>query len=350
MSIFAFMKMKDKYGFSLLIISVMVAFLIHFPELVSLFDLSEQSHLFPDMTVMDVANEVLFTFVSLMLLFALNTVIFGFNRPSARITWQKMVLSFVFTWIINNMLGQIFVYLHHQFNIPAIDAMVHHYLHPLRDFIMACIVSGSCYMIHLIRKSQQVQMENQQLHAENLLNQYEALKSQLNPHMLFNSLNTLRSLIRETPDRAQEYLQELSRVLRYTLQENVGQSVTLREEMEFVAAYIFLLKMRYEDNLFFDIAIQPHAESRMLPPMSVQLLIENAVKHNEISNRHPLTIRVRTEVDTLVVNNPIQRKLTASRGTGIGLANLSKRYYLLFRKEIEVKEERDTFTVTIPLI
>ena len=80
----------------------------------------------------------------------------------------------------------------------------------------------------------------------------QALKSQLNPHMLFNSLNTLRSLIRETPGKAQEYLQELSRVLRYTLQENECRSVTLREEMDFVNAYIFLLKMRYEDNLVFD--------------------------------------------------------------------------------------------------
>lgn len=344
------MKMKDKYLFSLLIISVMVAFLIHFPELVSLFDVSEQSHLFPGMKMMDVANEVFFTFVSLVLLFALNTVMFGFNRSSARITWQKMILSFVFTWIINNMLGQVFVYLHHQFNIPAIDAMVHHYLHPLRDFIMACIVTGSCCMIHLIRKTQRVQIENQQLHAENLLNQYEALKSQLNPHMLFNSLNTLRSLIRETPDRAQDYLQELSRVLRYTLQGNISRSVTLREEMEFVHAYIFLLKMRYEDNLLFDITLEADAESRTLPPMSVQLLIENAVKHNEISNRHPLTIRVSAGTDSLVVTNPIQRKLTTSRGTGIGLANLSKRYHFLCRKEIEVKEENDTFSITIPLI
>lgn len=344
------MKMKDKYLFSLLIISVMVAFLIHFPELVSLFDVLEQNHLFPGMKMMDVANEVFFTFVSLVLLFALNTVMFGFNRSSARITWQKMVLSFVFTWIVNNMLGQVFVYLHHQFNIPAIDAMVHHYLHPLRDFIMACIVTGSCCMIHLIRKTQRVQMENQQLHAENLLNQYEALKSQLNPHMLFNSLNTLRSLIREAPDRAQDYLQELSRVLRYTLQENISRSVTLREEMEFVHAYIFLLKMRYEDNLLFDITLEADAESRTLPPMSVQLLIENAVKHNEISNRHPLTICVSAGTDSLVVSNPIQRKLTTSRGTGIGLANLSKRYHLLCREEIEVKEENDTFIVTIPLI
>ncbi len=297
----------DKYVLAVVVISVVVAFLTHFPELISLFDHSGENNLFPGMRMADVANEVFFTFISLLILFALNTFLFRFNRPAARITWGKMVLSFVLTWLMSNLLGKVFVFLHHHFDIPAIDAMVHHYLHPLRDFIITCIVTGSCYMIHLLRKSQQVLVENQQLRTENLVNQYEALKNQLNPHMLFNSLNTLRSLIRETPDKAQDYLQELSRVLRYTLQENESQSVTLREEMEFVTAYIFLLKMRYEDNLEFDIRIDEAAGARQLPPMSVQLLIENAVKHNEISNRHPLVIRVFTEGNRLTVSNPVQR-------------------------------------------
>lgn len=340
----------DKYVLAVVVISVVVAFLTHFPELISLFDHSGQNSLFSGMSMADVANEILFTFVSLLILFAMNTVLFGFNRPMARITWGKMILSFVLTGFASNLLGQGFVFLHHQFDIPAIDAMVHHYLHPLRDFIITCIVTGSCYMIHLIRKSQQVSVENEQLRSENLVNQFEALKNQLNPHMLFNSLNTLRSLIRETPDKAQDYLQELSRVLRYTLQGNECMSVTLREEMEFVSAYNFLLKMRYEDNLEFDIRIEEEAETLQLPPMSVQLLIENAVKHNEISNRHPLVIRVCTTGKQLTVSNPIQRKKTASGGLQIGLANLAKRYSLLFKEEIEVREDNNTFIVTIPLI
>lgn len=340
----------DKYKLAVIVISVVVAFLTHFPEMISLFDHSGQDNLFPGMRLADVANEVFFTFVSLLILFTLNTLLFGFNRATARITWLKMILSFVMTWVMSNLLGQGFVFLHHHFDIPAIDAMVHHYLHPLRDFIITCIVTGSCYMIHLIRKSQQVSIENQQLRTENLVNQYEALKNQLNPHMLFNSLNTLRSLIRETPDKAQDYLQELSRVLRYTLQENECQSVTLQEEMEFVDAYLFLLKMRYEDNLSFDIRIEEGTMLCQLPPMSVQLLVENAVKHNEISNRHPLTIRIYSKGKRLTVDNPIQRKLTASSGMRIGLSNLAKRYRLLFKEEIEVREDNNTFTVTIPLI
>ena len=340
----------DKYILAVVVISVVIAFLTHFPELISLFDHSGQNNLFPGMRVTDVANEIFFTFVSLLILFTLNTLLFGFNRPTARITWGKMIASFIMTWAMSNFLGQGFVFLHHHFDIPAIDAMVHHYLHPLRDFIITCIVTGSCYMIHLIRKSQQVLIENQQLRTENLINQYEALKNQLNPHMLFNSLNTLRSLIREMPDKAQDYLQELSRVLRYTLQENECQSVSLHEEMEFVHAYLFLLKMRYEDNLSFNIRIAEEADLCQLPPMSVQLLVENAVKHNEISNRHPLTIQIYTEGKHLTVSNPVQPKLTASGGMRIGLSNLAKRYHLLFKEEIEVRKDNNIFLVTIPLI
>lgn len=341
--------MKKRYTLFILIVSISVATLIHFPELVSLFDVFESQSLFPGMKPLDVANEVFFTFLSLVILFAINTRVFHFNQPSVKITWQKMLLSLALTWILSSLFGKCFVFLHHTFNIPAIDAMVHHYLHPLRDFTITCMVSGSCYITYLILRQQEVIVENQQLRAENILNQYEALKSQLNPHMLFNSLNTLRSLVREDQDKAQEYIQELSRVLRYTLQGNDSKGVLLKEEMDFVSAYMFLLEMRYEDNLSFDIQIDRTYENYSVPPMSVQMLIENAVKHNEISTRRPLHIGIRTEGEEVIVSNPVQPKLTASSGTGIGLANLAKRYYLLYKREIQITES-ENFIVRIPLI
>lgn len=341
--------MKNRYTLFILLVSLSVATLIHFPELVSLFDVMASRTLFPEMKPADVANEVFFTFVSLVILFEVNTWLFHFNQPAVKIAWQKMLLSLVLTWVLSSLLGKAFVFLHHTFQIPAIDAMVHHYLHPLRDFIMTCTVSGSCYIFYLIRRQQAVVVENQQLRAENILNQYEALKNQLNPHMLFNSLNTLRSLVREDTDKAQEYIQELSRVLRYTLEGNESKSVLLKEEIDFVSAYIFLLKMRFEENLTFDIRIDAPRENFRLPPMAVQMLIENAVKHNEISDRHPLHVRIYTEADELIVSNPVQPKLTAVCGTGIGLANLAKRYHLLYKREIQIREN-ECFTVRIPLI
>ena len=202
--------MKNRYTLFILIVSISVATLIHFPELVSLFDVFESQTLFPGMRPADVASEVFFTFISLVILFEVNILLFHFNQPAVKITWQKMILSLILTWILSSLLGKCFVFLHHTFDIPAIDAMVHHYLHPLRDFIITCTVSGSCYISYLIRRQQEVVIENQQLQAENILNQYEALKNQLNPHMLFNSLNTLRSLVREDQDKAQEYIHEIN--------------------------------------------------------------------------------------------------------------------------------------------
>ena len=328
----------------------MVAFLTHFPELIALLDPDSEQTLFPDMHPVDVVNEVIFTYLSLVLLFGLNTWLFKFNRDSVSIRFPQVVCSLVITWMGSNLLGQGYVGLHHWLSIPAIDASLHHYLHPLRDGLISIIVTGSCYLMYLNRKSRRMLVENQMLRTANLVNQYESLKSQLNPHMLFNSLNTLRSLVRENQDKAQDYIQELSRVLRYTLQSNESQCVSLREEMEFVSAYIFLLKMRFENNLQFDIQISNAYEEYLLPPMAVQVLIENAVKHNEISNRKPLTIHITTDDNgNLSISNDIQPKWTATSGTGIGLANLAKRYRLLFKRDIQITEDRE-FTVCIPLI
>lgn len=338
----------NKYTIIVSVISVMVAFLTHLPEMIAI---SGNDALYPEMKTVDVVNEVVFTFFSLLLLFAVNTIVFRYNIGMVNIGWKQLALSFVLTWLLNSLLGKGFVLLHQYCDIPAIDSMLHHYLHPLRDFMMTVIVVGSCYLIHLNRKSQIVLLDNQKLRTENLLSQYETLKSQLNPHMLFNSLNTLYSLIRENSDKAQNYVQELSKVLRYTLQDNDSHTVTLEEEMSFVHSYIYLLKMRYEDNLKFDItSISPVAVYKKLPPMAIQMLIENAVKHNEISNRKPLLVRICAMDDRVVVSNKMQPKLTSDNGTQIGLDNLSKRYKLLFKKDIEIKTEDDCFTVILPLI
>lgn len=347
---------NKKYIQLTVLVSLVVGFLIHFPELVSLTDVLEQQALFPDMSPVDVLFEVGYTFLSLLILFAVNTFLFGFSNPASRMPWWKVGLSFVLMWLSSKMLGELFVFLHRNFHVPAIDAMVHHYLHPIRDFIISLIVTGTCYISYLIRERQAVLLQNGKLLAENIQNQYQALKNQLNPHMLFNSLNTLQSLVRESPEKAQNYIHELSRVLRYTLQENDTHTVTLREEMDFVEAYIFLMKMRYEDNLHFVIEVDTHWMDYRLPPLSIQTLVENAIKHNEISNRKPLTIEIKavnvpgSTGASLCIDNDLQPRRTASAGTGVGLANLSKRYELLFGREIQITEMNGKFSVCIPLI
>jgi len=344
-------KYGNKYRLSLILISVAVSFLIHIPELISLLGDLENHDVFPGIQTMEVANEIFFSFLSLLFLFWLNTIAFGFDKNSAKIKGWKIALSFVMCWIISTVLSNVFYRLHLVFDIIAVQATIHHYLHPIRDFIISCVVTGSCYIIYITHKQQKIILENQQLKLENILGQYETLKSQLNPHMLFNSLNTLRSLIREEPIKAQNYTQELSNVLRYMLQENDSQKTTLKEELEFVEGYIYLLVMRYENNLIFEIEIDKKFNHYLLPPMSLQVLVENAVKHNEISNRHPLKVSIKTDGNgMLYVCNPIQPKLTSSTGTGIGLDNLVKRYRLLFNEKVIVNNEDNIFCVIISLI
>ena len=273
-----------------------------------------------------------------------------------RLRWWTLGLSFCVTWLLSKLLGELFVFLHHEWDIPAIHSRIHLYLHPIRDLVIILIVNGTCYIYYLIRAHQAMVVQNSALQAENSRNQYLALKNQLNPHMLFNSLNTLQSLVREQPDKAEDYIRELSRVLRYTLQENVGQTVTLREEMDFVEAYRYLIQMRYEENLRFEVAVDPAWLDDQLPPLSVQTLVENAIKHNEISRRKPLTLAIRTvtlpeepNVHGLLVENNLQPRRDCPAGTGVGLANLSKRYDLLFGQAIQITEEEGCFRVTLPL-
>ena len=340
----------SKYLLIINAISIMVAFMTHFPEIIALSASPEDTPLFMGMRGIDVGNEVLFTYISLLLLYFIDEKLFHFNNVRAEISWRKLLCAFAVTWIASSLLGKGFVFFHQHFDIPAIDATLHHYLHPLRDFLIATVVTGSNYLMYQNRKSNRIQIENQQLRAESIENQYETLKSQLNPHMLFNSLNTLSALIRESPNKAQNYLQELSHVLRYTLQDNSSHTVTLEEEMRFVHSYIYLLKMRYEKNLIFDIDLHSVALYKRVPPMTVQILVENAVKHNEISNRKPLCIYIHSVDDTLTVSNLRQPKLTGGGSTKIGLDNLVKRYKLLSLRNIVIKEENNHFIVTIPLI
>lgn len=337
-------------------VSVVVSILIHFPELVSLSDIQEQRALFPDMSLADVLFEVGYAFLSLQVLFALNNAIFGFNRADVRMAWWKVALSFILMWLLSKLLGEAFVFLHRHFNIPAIDATVHHYLHPVRDFMISIVVTGTCYISFLINQRQAMLLQNGELLAESVRNQYQALKNQMNPHMLFNSLNTLQSLVRENPAQAQDYICQLSHVLRYTLKENGTHVVTLREEMDFVDSYIFLMKMRYEDNLHFTVEADTRCMDYLLPPLSVQTLVENAVKHNEISTRKPLAIEIKTACDGigdafyLSVENNLQPRRTIRPGMGIGLANLAKCYQLLLGMDIEITESEGVFRVRIPLV
>lgn len=219
----------------------------------------------------------------------------------------------------------------------------------IRDFSFMVVVELVTKLLRTLYERNNIRVENEALRAENITTHYEMLKSQLDPHFMFNSLNTLQSLIGTDSEKAQEYVQELSQVLRCTLQNK--EVVTLEQELQGVQAYCNLMQIRYGDHLKFDIQI----ESRCLPcqvlPLSVQGLVENAVKHNVISAKQPLKVDIRTVgANSLVVSNPIQPKIMEETGNGIGLQNLMERYRLKWNADVAIMNDGQRFEVTLPLI
>lgn len=196
----------------------------------------------------------------------------------------------------------------------------------------------------------EILVENEQLKTENLLVQLTSLKNQLNPHFLFNSLNTLSWLINEDKEKSQQYLQKLSQVLRYSLSMQEQSLVSLKEELMLIDSYIFLLQMRFGDNLVVEKNIEEVSEFK-IPPLSLQLLIENAIKHNVISKASPLNIMIDASKNNqrLTVKNSLNLKQN-SEGIGIGLVNLSERFKILANKEIEIERNEKEFKVILPLI
>lgn len=195
----------------------------------------------------------------------------------------------------------------------------------------------------LLQESAKLQMENAQA-------RYTALQNQLNPHFLFNSLNTLIAEIPYNPDNAVRFTKNLSSVYRYVLQCQDRHLMSLREELEFMRAYLFLHKVRLGDCLHCDCHIPEADLERQIPPLTLQLLVENVIKHNSISASRPMTIRIGVDQEYLVVSNPISPKKKEAASSGIGLKNLANRCRLMSDREITVRKEADLFTVKIPII
>jgi hypothetical protein len=207
-------------------------------------------------------------------------------------------------------------------------------------------------LLHLFCKKQEMKLEYEKIKVKQLQSSYNALMGQINPHFFFNSLNGLNSLIRAgEQEKTLEYLEGLSNVFRYILQSNHKTLVSLDEELQFVKAYTYLLGVRYEHKLFFSIQVEETYLRKKLPILSLLPLIENAVKHNVISKRHPLQIQIYTKSDNwLVILNSIRPKMEETVGHGIGLKNLRERYRMLTGRNIQIANANGCFEVFLPLL
>ena len=214
--------------------------------------------------------------------------------------------------------------------------------------LVVAILYGRIYQ--LIYQQQKVLLENEHLRTENIQSRYNMLVGQINPHFFFNSLNSLSMLVRDSKeDKALEYIDQLSYTFRYILQNGQNTKSTLKDEMEFAKAYGELFKVRYADKLFFDIDIDESYDEWILPALTLQPLIGNAVKHNTITKCNPFHISIRTEGSTLVVSNQKAPKLEPEPSTGIGLKNLRSRWQLITGTDIEIIDSETEFIVRLPL-
>lgn len=260
-----------------------------------------------------------------LLLFVLGSffIVFALSAMLARIQWT--------------LLGE---------NLPINYFLVIHFV---KDTVILVITFLFTALLVAWTKQQKAELDIRQLSIENLQNRYNALKNQLDPHFLFNTLNTLNGLIGYDDDKAHEYLDQLSEVFRHTMQNK--QIVNLDNELEFVEAYSYLMKIRYNESLQITYNINEQYGSYSILPFGIQSLIENAVKHNVITNKHPLTITVETtDRETLTVRNNVCPKTSGTDAVGVGLANLNERYQLMFNRTIEITQNENYFQVEIPLI
>lgn len=333
-----------------LLLSVVISLMIHFSLMAEFFLKGRPGHHEEELSFVFVAFEFLTSVLLAFVIFSLNYFFFTPYDVHKKLHFRKITGAVLITVLMTLLLIFLFIHLKDIFQFRMnprrhIDELVS------RNFFCASIVFASVFVYRLLQRQRVIELENEKLRGESLQSQFESLKNQVSPHFLFNSLTALKVLIEESPSMAKQYVSHLSQVLRYTLQSKRKQMVTLNEELEFTESYLFLLKMRYDTNLNVKTTIDKKFSFWNLPPLTIQTLVENAVKHNEISNEFPFEITISiTENATLQVSNRIQEKLAPEEGTGIGLVNLSKLFRLLGEKEIQIYKSEGEFVVEVPLL
>lgn len=203
---------------------------------------------------------------------------------------------------------------------------------------------------YLVRQWRESLIETEKLRRINAESQFSALKNQINPHFLFNSLNALAHLISTDPEKAQVFIGKFSWIYRYVLQVRDKSMVSLREEEEFLSSYIFLQTLRFEKNLRINMDIPEPYKDYYLPPLSLQLIIENALKHNEISTSRPMDITISVKEDSLEISNTYQPRHSREESTGFGIDHLRKRYSYISDRKPEFVISNGLYIAKVPLI
>lgn len=271
--------------------------------------------------------------------------------PEIRQTARRLVLTYIvlFVWMT---VGGIPLKL--GFGFMEWEGLVQAdtYLGFLAMNLIIAIIIGTIYeTVFFFEKWKDAIRQNEELKNQQIRTQFEVLQNQMSPHFLFNSLNTLTTLIAENPQTAIDFTQSLSEVYRYILQNKERELVPLAEELTFAKEYLFLLKMRYPDNLTADFRIGEVYAQMQIAPLTIQMLVENAIKHNVVSKAHPLHIEVYVDAgESIIVKNNLQKRKTLEKSTKTGLENIRKRYEYLGHRKVEAITTQGNFMVVVPLI
>jgi len=220
----------------------------------------------------------------------------------------------------------------------------------LISLLITMVVSIFFHAVYFYREAQKNKVTEQKIIAGTASAQFDALKNQLDPHFLFNSLNVLTSLIDENPDAAQDFTTALSKVYRYVLEQKNKELISVDEELEFAKTYVSLLKMRFEDSIIFSIPEKASNPEAKVIPLALQLLLENAVKHNVVNSKNPLRIKIYEQNGHLVVENNLQTKKVLKKSSGVGLSNIQQRYQLVTDRKVNINKMAGSFIVKLPML
>ncbi|WP_353168963.1 2TM domain-containing protein [Flavobacterium sp.] len=220
----------------------------------------------------------------------------------------------------------------------------------LFSLLITIIVSIVFHLIYFYKAYQENKLKEQKIIAGTASAQFESLKNQIDPHFLFNSLNVLSSLIEENSIAAQKFTTSLSKVYRYVLEQKDKELVSVTEELTFAKTYMNLLLMRFENSITFEIPENIENDETKVVPLSLQLLLENCIKHNVVSENKPLHIKISIENDALVVSNNLQKKEVLSGRKGVGLENIVNRYRILTNRKVLVEVNENEFKISLPIL
>lgn len=277
--------------------------------------------------------------------------------PWSEATTKRAVISVISILIANIILVYICNYIN--FVLFQKDATSEEFFSGKYNFInwfmvnIALLISAFLHargFMEELKKTSKKEVVEQKLIAKSANAQFETLKNQLDPHFLFNSLNVLSALIDENPKQAQKFTASMSKIYRYVLEQKDKELVTVEDEIEFAKTYCELLKTRFEDSVDFIFDVRKEDYRRYVVPLSLQLLLENCIKHNFATSSKPLIIKVFSENNTLCIENNLQVREQIKESAGIGLANIVQRYSLLTKRNVFIEKSDDYFKVKLPVL